>query len=102
MGQRIEKVNKHIQRTFGEILLKEADVPPGVFVTISRVDTTPNLRSATVWLYISPPQKSEETLDMLTKQLYDLQGSLNRALSLKPLPRIYLCIDQEPPHGQSF
>ena len=93
MSQRMAKVNKHLQRTFGEILQREADLPPDVLVTISRVDTTPNLKSSTMWLYINPTERAEEVLERLTPQLYDLQGALNRSLDLKPLPRVRLRID---------
>ncbi len=88
MSKRIEKINRHLQRTVGDILLKEADLPLGVLVTISNVDTTPNLRFSDIWLYISPEDKAAETLEMLKKQMYDIQGALNRALEFRPLPRI--------------
>lgn len=88
MSSRIIKINKHLQRTVGEILLKEADLPPGVLVTISRVETTSNLRFSTIWLYISPSEQASEVLDSLQKQMYDIQGSLNRSLQFRPLPRI--------------
>ena len=93
MSERMAKVNKHVQRTFGEILQRQADLPPDVLVTISRTDTTPNLKSTTIWLYINPVARAEEIIERLTPQLYDLQGALNRALDLKPLPRVRLRID---------
>ncbi|MEX0649541.1 MAG: ribosome-binding factor A [Candidatus Andersenbacteria bacterium] len=96
------KVNKHIQRTFGEILHEEADVPADVLVTISRVETTPNLKSATIWLYISPSSKEEEVLEILKPQMYELQGALNRALTIHPLPRLYLKADHGAHHAQTI
>ena len=95
---RIEKVNSLIKRLFGEILLEDADMPVDVLVTISAVETTPNLRSATVWLYILPLERGEEVLGMLKEQMYDLQGALNRALSMRPLPRVTLKLD----HGADY
>ena len=93
-------MNKHLQRTFGEILLEEADVPSDVLITISKVDTTPNLRKSTVWLYITPSERGPEILAILQEQMYHLQGTLNRALHLKPLPRIFLRLET-PPHVQT-
>lgn len=100
MSRRLEKVNRHIQRTLGDIFLEEADIPVGALVTISRVDTTPNLKSAAVWLYIQPLGREEEVLAALKGQLYDLQGALNRALAMRPLPRIVLRIDHGGEHAQ--
>lgn len=88
MSKRIDKINRHLQRTVGDILLKEADLPMGALVTISHVETTPNLRFSDVWLYISPAEQAEATLELLKQQMYDIQGSLNRSLEFRPLPRI--------------
>lgn len=96
--KRLEKVNSLIKRLFGEILQREADLPIDVLVTVSAVETVPNLRSATVWLYILPLERGEEILGMLKEEMYDLQGALNRALSMRPLPRITLKLD----HGAEY
>lgn len=98
----MEKINKHIQRTFGEILLEEADLPRDILVTIARVDTTPNLKSATIWLYISPSSREEEILTLLKPQMYELQGALNRLLDFRPLPRIRLKADHGAQHAQTI
>lgn len=88
MSNRIAKINRHLQRVIGEILLKEVDLPLDILVTISRVETTPNLRYSDIWLYILPAEKSEDILELLKGQIYDIQGSLNRSLQFRPLPRI--------------
>ncbi len=88
VSERILKINKHVQRTVSEILAESGDIPRGVLVTISRVDTTPNLRFSKVWLYINPGTRAQETLDSLKKQMYDIQGEFNRAMHLHPLPRL--------------
>lgn len=100
--KRLEKVDSLIQRLFGEILQREADLPVDVLVTVSAVETVPNLRSATVWLYILPLARGEEILASLKNQMYDLQGSLNRALSMRPLPRVILKLDHGAEHSQTI
>lgn len=92
-SDRIPKVNKHIQRVFGEILLEQADLPADAMVTIAQVETRPNLRSAIVYLYVFPVGRGEEVIERLTPQMYELQGALNRALDFHPLPRITLRLD---------
>ncbi len=92
-NRRLQKVNKHIQRTFGEILQTEADLPADVLVTITRVDTTANLKSSWVWLSVFPLDQGDAILERLKPQMYDLQGALNRALDVRPLPRLRLRID---------
>lgn len=102
MSRRTEKINKHIQRTLGEILQQEAEVPANVLVTISRVETTADLTSANVWLYINPIEQATKVLAALKAQLYQLQGSLNRKLILKPLPRIRLEVDYGAQHAEQI
>lgn len=101
-SERIPKVNKHIQRVFGEILLEQADLPTDAMVTIAQVETKPNLRSAIVWLYVFPTDKGEEVLKALTPQMYELQGMLNRALDFHPLPRITLRLDKGAEYAESI
>jgi ribosome-binding factor A len=95
---RLNQLNKRIQKIFGLILQREADLSPDVLVTVSHVDTTPNLASTKIWLYINPDQRAEEILQLLKEQLYDLQGALNKALDRKVNPRISLMID----HGITY
>ncbi|HLC49150.1 MAG TPA: ribosome-binding factor A [Candidatus Andersenbacteria bacterium] len=102
MSNRIAKINKHLQRTVGEILLKEADLSPDVLVTISRVETAPNLRFSDIWLYVIPQEKADETLESLKTQMYDIQGSLNRSLEFRPLPRIRFRYDAGGEHADTI
>lgn len=99
MSRRIEKVNKHIQRTLGTIIQSQAQVPASVLVTIARVETKPNLQASTVWLYIQPLERGQEVLAQLKEQLYELQGALNRELEMHPLPRISLKLDLGSEHA---
>lgn len=102
MSRRLEKVNKHLQRICAEVLLTEASVSLDVLVTVSRVDTTPNLRSAEVWLYVLPLEKGPATLKSLQSQLYDLQGAVNRKLDMHPLPRLILRLDHGAAHAEKI
>lgn len=102
MNARLPKINKHIQRTFGQILPQEVDLPPDVLVTVSSVDTTPNLRSTTIWLYIFPLTQAPPIMALLERHLYQLQGALNRELAMRPLPRIRLQLDHGAEHASNI
>ena len=100
MSVRLDRINKLILRTFGEILQTEAEMPIDVLVSVARVETTRNLRSATIWLSVFPVERAETTLKALEKNLYTLQGSLNRKLTFNPLPRIRLKLDYGAEHAE--
>lgn len=90
---RMGKVNAHIKRVFGDILQKEADLPADALITISEVETANNLRTAIVWISVLPVDKARQAIKKLKPQMYHLQGTLNRELEMRPLPRISLRID---------
>jgi len=93
MSLRIERVNELIKTSIAEIMAREAEMPPGVFVTVAKVDTTRDLRYAQVFVSVFPENKFGNAIKILSKKLYILQGSLNKKLHMKPLPRIEFVSD---------
>ena len=99
MVDRMEKVHKEIMRVFGQVLQAEADLPPDMLVTVTRAAASRNLRTSTVWLSVLPAEQGETVLTALQGQLYDLQGSFNRRVALRPLPRLRLALDPAAAYG---
>ena len=93
MPKRIEKVNELIKKYLSEILLRNLDLKSGVFVTIAKVDTTPDLRYTRVFVSVFPEKDTEYVLKTFNKEIYKIQGFLNRKLAMKPLPRIEFRVD---------
>jgi len=88
MSERIEKVNQLLKKELGELLVKNITFKPAIFVTIEKVDTSPDLRYTDVFISIFPTTESDYVLKTLAHEMYALQGDLNRRLHMKPLPRI--------------
>jgi ribosome-binding factor A len=93
MSLRIEKVNELIRQHINEILLKELSLKRGVFITVSKVDTSSDLRYTRIFLSIFPEKDIEYVEKTLEKELYKIQGQLNKKLSMKPLPKIQFKTD---------
>lgn len=93
MSQRIEKINKLIGRIVSDIITRELNLKSGVFVTISKVDTSSDLRYTSVFISIFPPSETNYVTQTLEKEMYKIQGSLNKKLKTKFLPRIRFKID---------
>lgn len=93
MSERIQKINKLIKRHLGEIFLKELSLKPGLFLTISKVDTTPDLRYTQVSISVFPYKEADYAIKTLSKELYSIQGSLNKKLKMRPLPRLGFKLD---------
>jgi len=93
MFSRIDRVNELIKTTLSEIIIREIEMPLGVFLTVVKVDTSRDLRYARVFVSVFPEKQFGSTIKMLNKKVYFLQGKLNKKLSMKPLPRIEFISD---------
>lgn len=91
--ERAEKLSAAVQRDVNEILLREFSFKPGVFITISRVDTSVDLRYTYLFLSIFPEKETQYVLQSLKKEIYKIQGLLNKKLRMRPLPKIVFKLD---------
>ncbi len=93
MNQRIKKVNELVKFHINEIILKKLSIKEGVFLTIAKVDTTPDLRYTRVFVSIFPENDINYAMQTLNKELYSIQGELNKKLQMKLFPKIEFRID---------
>ncbi len=94
MSLRIQKINELLRHHISELLLRDLFLKEGVFLTISKVDTTPDLRYTRVFLSIFPEKETDYVEKTLEKEVYQLQGKLNKLLSMKPIPKIEFRVDK--------
>ena len=88
MSKRLLKVNALIREEVAKIILREIECPEDVLITVTRVETTPNLAESTVFVSVMPEQKEEKILGILEKNVYFLQQKINERLRMRPIPRI--------------
>jgi len=93
VSQRVEKINSLIRKHIAEILIKDLSLKLGVFLTVAKVDTTPDLRYTRVFLSVFPEKEAHYVEETLKKEKYLLQGALNKKLHMKPLPKLVFLID---------
>jgi len=86
--QRVNQVNLLIKKELSRIILRELEFPLGTLVTITRVDVTPNLIEARVFVSTLPEEKTKDILNVLGNNVYELQQILNRKLIMRPIPKI--------------
>lgn len=95
MSERVLKVNELIKRELSQILLKEADFSKNVLVTVTRVETSPNLIQSKIYLSVLPATQGSKILQALNSQIYFLQQKLNRRLKMRPTPKIIFLKEKE-------
>ena len=93
MNIRIEKINDLIRKNISDILTRELDLKPGVFITIAKVDTSPDLRYTRIFVSIFPENEMNYAIKTLQKEVRRIQGSLNKKLHMKPLPKVEFRVD---------
>ena len=93
MSERIRKINSLIQSDISEILMRELDLKSGVFITVAKVDTTSDLRYTRIFVSIYPTKETNYAMQTIKKELYHLQGALNKKLHMRPLPRMEFFLD---------
>jgi ribosome-binding factor A len=91
---RIDKVNSLIQKQVGESILPMMKAENGL-VTVSRAETSRDMKWVKVWIS-TVGADDKHIMKVLEKNIYDIQGQLNRALGMKIVPRIQFFLDTSP------
>jgi ribosome-binding factor A len=95
MTKRIERINQLIKKDLSQIILREVDFPAHILVTLTRVDTSPNLIESKVFLSVMPEGQTARILNILNYQIYHLQQFLNKRLKMRPIPKIRFYQEKE-------
>lgn len=95
MSKRIPQVNQLIREELSQIILREIDFPVGVLVTLTRVETSPDLEMARVYISALPEKEEEKSIKILNKNIYQLQQKINKRLKMRPIPRICFVKEKE-------
>lgn len=94
MSNRIEKVNSLLEHEIGQILLRDFNFS-GHLVTLTHVETTPNLIEAKAYISVFPEDVAPKVLETLNKGVYDVQQKINKLLNMRPIPKIIFVLDKE-------
>lgn len=95
---RSEKMSSLIQEELNGIIKEYIENLPGL-LTISRVETSADLKWAKVWVSIIGGT-DEAFLKALHDNIYDIQGALNKTLSTKIMPRLSFHLDTSPRYAE--
>ena len=95
MGLRLLRINESIRETLSSVITSEGLKDPRVgFVTVTGVETTPDLRHAKVFVSVlGGQQEREATLEALDKSRGYLQAHINASLHMKRTPQLQFLYD---------
>ncbi|OGY88057.1 MAG: hypothetical protein A2233_04645 [Candidatus Kerfeldbacteria bacterium RIFOXYA2_FULL_38_24] len=91
---KIRKINTLIHHCFGTVIQQEVELPLGTFVTITKVETALDLKTAVIYITVLPDHKRISTIKKLNSRLGRLQKAVNKKLLLRQVPKILLELDR--------
>lgn len=89
MGNRIRKVNEFLREEVSKVISENLDRDD--FVTVTAVETTEDLRHATIWVSIFSGE--EKAFEDLLSIRHEIQKEINRKLTMKFVPKLEFKID---------
>lgn len=93
-GQRRRRANEAIREVIGQALLTDLSDPRLEMVTITSVETSPDLGHARVYWTVLPPDRAEAAAAGLDSARGVLQGKVGRALGSRQTPRLQFVRDE--------
>jgi len=93
--QRTDRVDELLRQEIGSIVSREVADPRIGFATITKVETTPDLRHAKVWVsVIGQPKERTETIAALGRAMPFVRHELGKRLRLQRIPEFHLELDE--------
>ena len=98
--ERMRRVNQVIREVLGDAISTELDDPRIGFVTVTAVDTSPDLRSARVYVSVlGDAEEREGTLQALKSSHGLLQSRIATEMRIKYTPTLSFHYDDGPERG---
>ena len=100
MSQRTERVDELLRQEIGSIVTRDVADPRVGFVTITEVETTPDLRHAKVWVsVIGQPAEREAAVEALRHAMPFIRHELGKRLRIKRIPDLHVHLDDTAERG---
>lgn len=94
MSTRIDKVNSLLEHEISKIIARDFGFA-GSLVTLTHVDTSPNLIQTKAYVSVLPPEKTDHIIAVLNRGVYDVQKKINGLLNMRPVPKIIFVKDHQ-------
>ena len=96
MSFRKQQLNSLIRNEVTGAIQKEVDIPVGLLLTVTRVETSTEMDKAAVFVSVIPSEKKDEAMTALNNMRNELQTILFKRIKIRVLPQIYFVYDGGP------
>jgi ribosome-binding factor A len=99
-GDRMRRIDEALREVIGSAIASELEDPRIGFVTVTAVQTSPDLRSARVYVSVlGDEDERESTLAALRSSHGVLQAAIARGARMKYTPKLSFHYDEGPERG---
>jgi len=95
MAERIAKVNELIKQKLGQIIAREIEFPENALVTITMVQTTPDIKASKVFISVLPEKFRGTALETLRKNKKNIRNLLKKQMTTKFVPNLNFLVDEQ-------
>ena len=100
-GDRMRRINEVLREAIGTAIASDLEDPRIGFVTVTAVDTSPDLRSARVYVSVlGDDEEKESTLAALRSSHGILQAAIVRGARMKYTPKLTFHYDEGPERAE--
>lgn len=94
-SHRVSRVEREIQQILAQFILRSISFPPGVLATVTRVQSTKELRTAKIFMsFMGDEEAQAEAMEILEERKSLVQNHLNKSMHMKFVPRISFVLDK--------
>ncbi|HSO29122.1 MAG TPA: 30S ribosome-binding factor RbfA [Candidatus Sulfomarinibacteraceae bacterium] len=94
MTQRTDRIDELLRQEIGELIAREIGDPRVGFVTVTDVETAPDLRHAKVWVsVIGTPEERDAAVGALGRAMPFIRHELGARLRIKRIPELHVRLD---------
>ena len=100
MSQRTDRIDELLRQEIGQALERELADPRIGFVTVTQVETSPDLAHAKVWVsIIGTEEERKETLSALRRAMPYVRHGLNSKIRMRRIPELDVRLDETAERG---
>lgn len=88
------RANDILRQELALILETHAERNAGELITVTRVEASPDLQHAKVYISILPERRSKEIFMTLSRDIYEIQQKLNSRMRMRPVPKVEWAVEK--------
>jgi ribosome-binding factor A len=93
-SHRTEQLNEELRHLISEFLAREAEWPENSLATVLKVETTPNLQEAKIFVSVIPANQTGSVLSVLKRLTSEMASFLRKNMTVHSIPHFTWVIDQ--------